>query len=263
MRPAGRGKKIAYKGPNVLGRALLISAGLHFAAVMMVTVTAVPVPSTPEFVDISMVTVDDTWSNPAVDPDPTPVVKAISYAEIGRMTAAPRLELYQNKYQWEDDIGRLITATGDITRYDFMKEESDYAFIFDNFKSGLAGRNGFDTMMEQLAYRPQPGIRISGGLDRRPILNSAELESRLRKISASMPGPVRIRIGVDGEGNVRHLLPEGRDSSVAATRLALSIQFKPDGLDTGTVWGSVEITPQPGGKTNPAEAPETAREEPI
>jgi hypothetical protein len=267
MRPEGRKKETALKGPNVLGRALLISAAVHFVAVMMVTVTAVPVPSTPEFVDISMVTVDDTWSNPAVDPDPTPAAKAISYAQIGRMTAAPRLELYQNKYQWEDDIGQLISATSEITRYDFMKEESDYEFIFDNLKRGLLSRNGLDTMMVKEVDRPQSGIRLSGGLDGRTILNYAELDRRLQKISASMSQTVRMRIGVDGEGNVRHLLPDGSNKSdpsmAAAARLALSMRFKPDKVDTGTVWGSVEIRPRQRDETKPAGKPDKVTEKPI
>ena len=97
MKAAGGVKEIAGNGPNVLGRALLISAAVHFVAVMLVTVTAVPVSSTTQLVDVVMVNVDETWSNPAVDPDPTPAAKAISFPRIGRMTAAPRLELYQNK----------------------------------------------------------------------------------------------------------------------------------------------------------------------
>lgn len=265
MRSAGKGKEVAHNGPNVLGRALLISAAVHFLAVMMVTVTAVPVSSTPRFVDVAMVNVDDTWSNPAVDPDPSTVAKAISFPEIGRMTAAPRLELYQNKYQWEDDIGQLITATADMTRYDFMKEESDYDFIFDSLNRGLLAGNGFDTMMGRQVGRTQPGIRLSGGLDGRPILNYDEIDGRLQKMSGS--SAVRMRIGVDSEGNVRHLLPERRgqnnSSMKAAAKLALSIRFKPDSLDTGTVWGRVEITPDQQDVTKPAEKPDNVADEPI
>ena len=77
-----------------------------------------------------------------------------------------------------------------------------------------------------------------------------------------------MRIGVDGEGNVRHLLPEGRNRSDAsmsvAARLALSMHFEPNRLDTGTVWGSVEITPQLIGEAKPAEEPGASiRKNPI
>lgn len=254
-------KKKAHNSKHVMGRMLIISATLHFVAAMLITVTAVPVLSTPELVNLSMVTVDDTWSNPAVDPNPSPVVKSISYPQIRRLTAAPRLELHQHKYQWEDDIGQLINPSIETTQYGFMKEKSDYAFIFDNFKSELASKNKTENIIKPILEYPEPGIRLSGGLHARPILNSTELDSKLNEISDVLLEPVTMMIGVDNDGNVRHILPEGQNynesSLSAAAKLALNIHFKPNRLGIGIMWGCIEINPKSPVEPKPAEKPDT------
>jgi len=269
MKTGGTEKKLTSNGSFVMGKALCISTALHFVAALMITVKAVPVPATPDFVDLSMVTLEDVWSDPAVDPDPKPAVKAISYVEIARMTAAPRLLLHHHKYQWEDDIDPLIMAAGEINKYDFMKEQSDYAFVFDNIESRFSGAGGSDTLFDStslvnMTHRSDPGIRISGRLLERTLLNPAELDSLLEKISASLMRPMRMRIGIDSEGNVRHVLPEGRYydavSLSEATKLALSMRFRSDQADTGTLWGNIEITPVRRERLTPAENPDTGTE---
>ncbi len=235
---------------KVLGRALFFSVFLHLGAALLFSVTAIPEVRAPDFVDLSMIPVKNLWMEHSLSPEPS--MRAISFVEIIRKAAAPRLELYHRTYLWEDDIAPLISPTTNAIRWDFRKEQPDYWFIFDKIRirSDYLTQKTTDELAEiekSIAVRRVPGIHISGPLGARKLLGRRALPDAIKEAAGISAPLFSLRVGVDSDGNVRQAALEKSSGDTVLDeqirRMVYTWRFEPALVETGITWGVVEIVP--------------------